>query len=823
LQAWLIPMLQRQINQLNKTRVIETRALAGEIGESAQGASTLRANAGWRLRQAMITDRLGRLFQIRFQIYQKKFFMKFLNNFINQLTPFFFYSVGGYLAIQGEITVGALVAALAAYKDIASPWKELLDYYNQIQDMSLRWQIVTERFAPAGMLDEALFDGAPDDMPDLKGPVRLDHVTVRDADGNAVLEDLTATLPAGRMIAITAPSEEDRRALSELLVREVVPTHGSISIAGRALNTLHQGVVARRIGHATARPVLFQGSFLDNVLMPLRFEPIGTQGNEAAIADALRSGNSADPLNCNWLDPARAGFADEAELHAWLLQVLDAIGSAEPMFLRGLDLRTDARTHPKLAEAIVAARPAIAQALSEAGLTRHLHPLDPDLYNPALPVGDNLLFASPRRPITRAALSGQAEALALLREMGIENALVTLSRDVIDVLRQIFGMDGTDHPLFATLGLDVETFESAAQLIRSDASSPEAALGDDDLALLMIIPFSISADQIGPAFTDALKERILELRKAYGAQMRDHLSDLFAPLSPEAYAPGLSVLENTLYGKISDAAGARADEVRSLVARCLTQAGLRDLVVALVFDTPVPLGGANMPAVLTEPMALCRAVVKKPDLLVLENAMASLDRPARQAACAALHELLPGTTVICLSEAFAQPAHFDMHLEVQKGRLVSDGQAETGEQDGAASADLARKLRALEQTELFSGLNRRQLRLLAFGARWYQAQPGEYVFHKGDAPKDGAYMVIEGQAGLYLPQKEGPEKLIVTVGPGRLVGELGLIRNEPRALDMKAETPLTCLRIGAEEFLAVVENDAATAFRLLQVVAGYVR
>ena len=30
------------------------------------------------------------------------------------------------------------------------------------------------------------------------------------------------------------------------------------------------------------------------------------------------------------------------------------------------------------------------------------------------------------------------------------------------------------------------------------------------------------------------------------------------------------------------------------------------------------------------------------------------------------------------------------------------------------------------------------------------------------------------------------------------------------------------LRIGAEEFLAVVENDATTAYKLLQVVAGYV-
>jgi hypothetical protein len=39
---------------------------------------------------------------------------------------------------------------------------------------------------------------------------------------------------------------------------------------------------------------------------------------------------------------------------------------------------------------------------------------------------------------------------------------------------------------------------------------------------------------------------------------------------------------------------------------------------------------------------------------------------------------------------------------------------------------------------------------------------------------------------------------------------------------MQAKSDLTCLRIGKEEFMAVVENDAATAFRLLQVVAGYV-
>ena len=163
-----------------------------------------------------------------------------------------------------------------------------------------------------------------------------------------------------------------------------------------------------------------------------------------------------------------------------------------------------------------------------------------------------------------------------------------------------------------------------------------------------------------------------------------------------------------------------------------------------------------------------------------------------------------------------------MYVEIRQGRVVSDQIASESEGEGAASADLVRKLRALEQTPLFSGLDRRQLRLLAFGAQWYRASAGEVVFLKDDQPTDGAYMIIEGEAGLYLPQKGGPGQLVTRVGPGTLVGELGLIRKEPRALSMVAETDLTCLRIGEEEFLAVVENDAATAFKLMQVIAGYV-
>ena len=201
--------------------------------------------------------------------------------------------------------------------------------------------------------------------------------------------------------------------------------------------------------------------------------------------------------------------------------------------------------------------------------------------------------------------------------------------------------------------------------------------------------------------------------------------------------------------------------------------------------------------------------------------MASYDAEAQEALYANLRTLLPEATLVFLNEAFEDEGIFDQHFEIQQGRLVgAEGTRATSDSD--VGADLARKVEALSATPMFSGLKRKQLRLLAFGARWYSAEPETYVFHKNDDPTDGAYMIIQGEADLLLPQNNGAPRLIATIGPGALVGELGLIRDEPRALDMQAKSDLTCLRIGKEEFMAVVENDAATAFRLLQVVAGYV-
>jgi ABC-type bacteriocin/lantibiotic exporter with double-glycine peptidase domain len=135
LQFALIPPLQRRLNKLGRERMREMRVLGRLIEYSGTGGGSRVQNDNRPLLHS-----LKRIQKIRFQIYATKFLMKGLNNFISQLTPFFFFTIGGYLVIEGKLSFGALVATLAAYKDLWSPLRELFDYYRNKEDVRVRYE-----------------------------------------------------------------------------------------------------------------------------------------------------------------------------------------------------------------------------------------------------------------------------------------------------------------------------------------------------------------------------------------------------------------------------------------------------------------------------------------------------------------------------------------------------------------------------------------------------------------------------------------------------------------------------------------------------------
>src|SRR3954470_259879 len=273
-QGYIIPKLQRKVNQLNKQRVRTQRIVADRIQESAAGIVEIHTNNTVKLQLTDFAALLGRIYDIRFEVYQRKFFVKFLNNFIGQLTPFFFYSIGGYLVIRGNLSFGALVAVLAAYKDMASPWKELLDFYQQKEDSRIKYEQIVEQFQPAGLTDPELMLREPDEIPHLQGELAVSNLSLAEDERSRILDAVTFSMQLDEHVAVIGPSGSGKNELALLLARLMRPSGGRITIAGRELGEMPLAVIGERIGYVGATPYLFPATRRDTLLMGLRHRPV---------------------------------------------------------------------------------------------------------------------------------------------------------------------------------------------------------------------------------------------------------------------------------------------------------------------------------------------------------------------------------------------------------------------------------------------------------------------------------------------------------------------------------------------------------------------
>jgi putative ABC transport system ATP-binding protein len=59
------------------------------------------------------------------------------------------------------------------------------------------------------------------------------------------------------------------------------------------------------------------------------------------------------------------------------------------------------------------------------------------------------------------------------------------------------------------------------------------------------------------------------------------------------------------------------------------------------------------------------------------------------------------------------------------------------------------------------------------------------------------------------------------IEPGRLIGDLSVIRGEKRTLDLVVREKMRGLRIGAPEFIEVISSDPTISMSLLRTVSGY--
>ena len=170
---------------------------------------------------------------------------------------------GGLQAIQGDVTVGVLVAFIAA----------LNNFFDPIQQLS---QLYTTYQAGMAALDKIfeLLDEEPDlrdrpgalALPRLRGELRFDHVSFAyAAGGDNALTDIDLHVPAGQTVALVGSTGAGKSTFAKLAARFYDPTEGAIRVDGHDLRDVQARSLRAQLGIVPQEAFLFSGTILDNL------------------------------------------------------------------------------------------------------------------------------------------------------------------------------------------------------------------------------------------------------------------------------------------------------------------------------------------------------------------------------------------------------------------------------------------------------------------------------------------------------------------------------------------------------------------------------
>lgn len=669
IQAFLIPYLRREQLRLGRLRQLASRKLAGRIGEMVDGAPTLHAHGLRAFSEAEIGERLGELFDIRARLYKRKFAVKYLNNFLAQITPFFFYAIGGYLALTGSLDIGQLVAVIAAYRDLPPPIKELIDWDQRRADADIKYEQVISQFTGKPLL--------PDDADDANAassataiednaPIDIRDVTIIDQRGTTVLGPVTGQIAGGSHVAIQGSASSGRDRLAGILGRQIATYEGRVLLGDHELTDLSDRAYTSHVAYTPPDPVVFNQSLRENVTMALRRDrPPPGDTRELVWQEAKRTANPMIGTDGPWIDLAAAGVGEVSELDAQIIDLFRDFGFARDVFLFGLSGRLSPDTDEETKERLLAARQSVRAQIEAEGLAGLIAPFDFAQFNTEATIGENLMFgviAGER--LTAKARASDPYVQSILKAEGLERPLADIGLRIAETSVEIFAELPAGHPLFDRFSM----VKSGDLEIYADLVTEARNVGPDELSQAAIDQLvSLAFDYIEPKhrlglMSDGLSERLLRARRSFRRYLPGEYTSEIEFYDQSKVAMAAPIRDNLLFGRTSQGIANAQKNVRRILSGVLSDLGLDPLIYKIGLDYEAGPRGSALYAQQRAAISLARSLIRRPDVLILEDALKDYPATEAETTLSAIRSRCQHHTLIVTVDDGADVATFDQAI-----------------------------------------------------------------------------------------------------------------------------------------------------------------
>jgi ATP-binding cassette subfamily B protein len=192
---------------------------------------------------------------------------------------------GGWLAVQGSVTVGEIAAFVNYAGRLGFPLNQIAQLFNSIQSALAGAERVFE------LMDETPEVDAPDaqSLGYVNGDVTLNQVNFGYEAGVPVLKNVSLQAEPGQTIALVGPTGAGKTTIANLLTRFYDVDSGSISIDGQDVRAVKKDDLRRKLGLVLQDNFLFTGPVMENI----RYGRLEATDEEVRAAARLAN---ADPF-----------------------------------------------------------------------------------------------------------------------------------------------------------------------------------------------------------------------------------------------------------------------------------------------------------------------------------------------------------------------------------------------------------------------------------------------------------------------------------------------------------------------------------------------
>ncbi len=262
-----------------------------------------------------------------------------------------------------------------------------------------------------------------------------------------------------------------------------------------------------------------------------------------------------------------------------------------------------------------------------------------------------------------------------MRAVGLLEDLLAMGVNIARTMVEIFADLPPGHPFFEQFSfIDADDLPGFRVLVAKVEAQGEAALDAAETLALRRLPFDYVEARHRLALVDEdVATKVVQARKGIARRLAERDPGAVAFYRPDAYNAAASLQDNILFGRLAYGQAMAEEIVGRAVSEVLDQLGLRATVIEVGLDYQVGVGGKRLSPAQRQKIGLGRALLKRPDVLIVNDALAVLDSASQVRLLHRILEHRRGRGVIWTLQRPNSAEYFDRVLVMRDGRLVEQG------------------------------------------------------------------------------------------------------------------------------------------------------